>query len=308
MPKTKKGTETKPEAGRTEEAPTPTPAASLGGTPVVTMPKYNPYHRPAAMQETDTTPIRQTYEDIQREAEGPGTGEWRAADKARAQLSEFYRNLQEDERYSQEYKSQTAWAKYEETRAKVEQLAPEAREKMLRSAETLERLSIPVPEQQGLLTKDTDRLLLTAHERSRLEGLVNRAEKQGSGPFKVKPVDLLRAEYERGLAEGGPGGGATVRAVVQLARDYGLDINAIVDGRRKPHHRESLADAEQARRHAQMVGRSVPQPPFPHPRHSQSKDVGTYGSRRRAFTGRDTAPTGEAQRKPGASRRRSHWK
>ena len=104
------------------------------------------------------TPLRQSYEDIQREAKGPGVEEWRQADKARDNLSELYRSLSEDDRYAPEYKSEQAWAKYEETRARVEQLAPEAREKMLRSAEGLERMSIPTPEGEGLITKDTNTL------------------------------------------------------------------------------------------------------------------------------------------------------
>ena len=305
MPKTKKGTEMKPEAGRTEEAPTPTPAASLGSTPVVTMPKYNPYHRPAATQEPDTTPIRQIYEDIQREAKGPGSDEWRKADKLRADLTNLYNSLREDERYAPGFKSQRAWEEYEKVREQVEQLAPEARQKMLKSADNLERLSIPVPEGDGLLTQDTNKLLLTAHAYNRLVGILDRAEKQGEkGPFKRDPSDILKAEYGRGLSEGGPGGGATVRAVYQLARDRGLDIHTIVDEHRKPLHHGALEDAERARMRANMVGRSVPEPPFPHPRHSQSSEVGTYRNKQKAFIPNDRT----ALAKTFQGRRRRSWK
>ena len=95
-------------------------------------------------------------------------------------------------------------SKYEETRAQVGQLAPEARVKMLRSAKGRERMSIPTPEHEGLITKDTDKLLLTAHERSRIEGVINRAEKSAKGPFKTNSADILTREYARGLGEGGP--------------------------------------------------------------------------------------------------------
>jgi hypothetical protein len=308
----KKSTETKPEAAPAKLEETPTsqaPAGSLGGTPVVPMPKYNPYARVhTTTQEPGAavgTPIRQSYEDVQQEAKGPGADEWREVDKARAKLSELYRNLQEDERFAEQYKSEQAWREYEKVRAQVEQLAPEAREKMLKSADGLERLSIPMPEGEGLLTKDTDKLLLTAHERSRIEGLLNRAEKLADkGPSKRGPHDLLEVEYERGIDEGGPGGGATVRAIVGLARDYGLDLDKIVDGRRKHYHYESLEDAGRARMRANMVGRSVPEPPFPHPRYSQPKDVGTYGRKQKAFIPNDrTAPAKRSQ-----GRRRPSWK
>ncbi len=139
-----------------------------------------------------------SYENIQQSAKGPGADEWREVDKARSDLSALYRNLSEDERYAPEYKAETAWAKYEETKAQVERLAPEARQKMLKSAEGLERLSIPTPEGEGLITKDTNKLLLTAHERSRLEGLIARSEKAADkGPFKANPAAILKTAYEQ---------------------------------------------------------------------------------------------------------------
>jgi hypothetical protein len=202
--------------------------------------------------------------------------EWRQADQARSDLSTLYTSLRDDPRYSEEYRAETAWAKYDETRARVEQLAPEARQKMLKSAESLERLSIPTPEGEALVTKDTNKLLLTAHERSRLEGLIARSEKAADkGPFKANPVDILKTAYEQGLNEGGPSGGATVRAVIQLARDYDVDVDGIVDEHRKPHHHGALADAQAAWMRAQMVGRSVPEPPFK--RERGSTPTGTYG-------------------------------
>src|SRR5215211_7927536 len=288
MPKKTAKTETKTEAS---EATSPASLVAAGSgfetTAVVGLPKFNPHARPAsgATEQVSTTPIRQSYEQVQRDARGPGVDEWREVDKLRANLSATYQSLKEDERYAEEYKSECAWAEYEKTKAHVEELAPAAREKMLRSAESLERLSIPVPEHQGLVTKDTDKLLLTAHERSRLEGLINRAEKQAKGPFKTKPVDILAREYERGLNEGGPGGGATVRATIQLARDYGFYINAIVDKHRKPHHHGALEDAQAAKMRVQMVGRSVPQPPFkPGEAGDGNRSTGTYASGAKALS------------------------
>jgi hypothetical protein len=228
-----------------------------------------------------TEAVNPSYERVQQEAKGPGVDEWRQVNKARSDLTSLYRSLSEDDRYAPEYKAQTAWAKYEETKARVQKLALEARQKMLKSAAGAERMSILTPEGEGLITKDTNKLLLTAHERSRLEGLVNRAEKSAGGPFKANPMDVLKAAYEQGLDQGGPGGGATVRAVYELARDWVLDIDAIVDKHRKPHHHGALEDAQAARMRAQMVGRSVPEPPFK--RGEPSAPTGTYGSAQKVF-------------------------
>jgi hypothetical protein len=233
-----------------------------------------------------TEAIRPTYEGIQQEARGPGVDEWKRADKLRADLSSTYQSLRDDPRYTEEHKAETAWAKYEETRAQVEKLAPEAREKMIRSAEGLERLSIPTPEGEGLITKDTSKLLLTAHERSRIEGLLSRAkEVGGQSGFAQKPHAILSREYERGLNEGGPAGGATVRAVYGLARDWGLDIHTIADKHRKAHHHSALEDAQAALMRAEMVGRSVPEPPFKRVRGGTTPrgNVGTLSGAPKAF-------------------------
>jgi hypothetical protein len=239
------------------------PSEAATGPAAIGLPKFNPHRRPSGSSEAvvEHQPVHQSYESVQQEARGPGVDEWRRVDKARADLNAYYRSLSEDERYSPEYKSQAGWERYEQTKAQVEKLAPEARRKMLSSAASLERMSFPTPEGEALVTKDTDKLLLTAHERARLESLVNHRVNAAKGPFKASPVDILKSEYERGLSEGGPGGGSTVRAVLGLLRDWGLDTDSVVDAHRKPHHHGALADAQAARQRADMVGTRVPQPP-----------------------------------------------
>jgi len=80
-----------------------------------------------------------------------------------------------------------------------------------------------------------------------------------------------------------------VRAVYGLARDWGLDIDAIVDTHRKAHHRGALEDAQTARMRADMVGRTVPQPPFKRGGKggAQSRSVGTYSGAPMAFIPRE---------------------
>jgi hypothetical protein len=268
-----------PKNTETSEATEGVPAPSGAHHVVGGLPKFN-FNAPPTTdnrgQITDS-PLRQSYDDVQREAKGPGVEEWKQADRARSDLTTLYTSLRDDPRYTEEHKAETAWAKYDEARAQVEELAPEARQKMLKSAESLERLSIPTAEGEGLITKDTNKLLLTAHERSRLEGLIARSEKAADkGPFKANPAAILKTAYEQGLNEGGPSGGATVRAVIQLARDYDVDVDGIVDEHRKPHHHGALENAQTAWMRAQMVGKSVSEPPFK--RGGGSTPTGTYGS------------------------------
>ena len=303
MPKKTAKTETKTEA-------TPSPASPVAAgsgfetTAVVGLPKFNPHTRPAsgATEQVSTTPIRQSYEDVQRAARGPGVEEWKQADKLRADLAELYNTLREDDRYAPEYKAESAWKRYEETRAQVEKLAPEARQKMLKSAEGLERMSIPTPECEGIITKDTNKLLLRAHERDRLEGLISRQHKMADkGPLKGKsPADVLKEEYERGLRDGGPGGGATVRAVIGLVRDWGLDLDGVVDAQRKAHHRGALEDAHSARIRADMIGRTVPEPPASLKKGTQGgsprRNTGTYAGAPRTLVPREKPTLFKKQR------------
>jgi len=306
---TKKSTkETKGSPGTPQaEQETVEPSASQGGEEapmhgfVGGMKKFNFNRRPSASSsEGDLaklgTPLKQSYEDIREGAKGPGVEEWRAADKVRSDLASLYRTLAEDERYAPEYKTEQAWSAYEQTKAQVERLAPEARQKMLTSAENLERMSIPTPEAESLITKDTTKLMLTAHERTRLEGLLARdRESAGRGPFKAKPREILKREYERALGEGGPGGGATVRAVVGLARDWGLDLDSIVDDKRKHYHHGALQDAQAARQRAQMVGRLVPEPPF---KQNVRAATGSYRARPKALTTQEKQPLFSKRRRP----------
>jgi hypothetical protein len=229
-----------PETKTTEAEPT-TPRRAHSSAPhhVVAggLPRFNFDARPITNEEvrvSDTPTISPSYESIQQQAKGPGVEKWRRIDKLRTDLTNLYNSLQEDTRYTEEHKAHLAWSEYERVRTQIEQLAPEAHKEMSKSAEGLERMSIPVPEGEGLRTKDTSKLLLTASKRSRLEGLISRQEKVAEKrPFKPSPIDILKTAYEQGLDEGGPGGGATVRAVIQLARDYGFDLDEIVDKAQK---------------------------------------------------------------------------
>ena len=247
-----------------------------------------------------------TYESIQAGAKGPGVDEWRQVDKARSELTKFYRDLSEDDTRTPEYKSERARDAYEKTKASVGELAPEARKRMLKSAESLERMSIPRPEGESLLTEDTDKLLLTSHERSRIEGLLSRSsEATGKTPFAGRnPADILRGEYERGLDTGGPEGGATVRAVVGLVRDRGLDIGQVVDGRRRDFHRGCLEDAQDARMRADLVGTTIPEPPFQGAAPGKAKNLGTYNTRTSVLS----SASGAAGSNPFTKKRRPAWK
>jgi hypothetical protein len=231
-----------------------------------------------------TDAVNPTYEDIQSQAKGPGVEEWKRTDKARADLPAFYRELQEDPRITELVRSERAWERYEAAKAQVEADSQKAKELFTKSAQSAERFSVPMPESEGLTTNKTEKLLLTQGEQSRIYRRLDRLE-NARGPLKRSPIQVLEEEYARGLQIGGPQGGAICRAVYEIARDTGADIDAIVDKHRKHYHREALEDAQNAKMRLQLVGKSVSKPPFPHPDKlaQGGKDVGTYRSKTSAF-------------------------
>ena len=253
-----------------------------------------------------TEAVSPTYTDIQNQAKGPGSEEWKSADRARAGLREYYAQLDADPRLSDLARSEQAWQRYEAVRAQVEADGARARELSERSARTAERQSLPMPEGESVITSDKDKLLLTQGEHSRLNRLIDRKSSRATKATPFKLANLLKGEYARGLEVGGAQGGAICRAVVEIARDAGEDIHHIVDAHRRDSHRRALEDAQSAEMRLQLIGKSVSRPPFPRPEELQGggKEVGTYRGKQKAFMPNDRT----ALAKVFQGRRRPSWK
>src|SRR5687768_1186854 len=97
------------------ETPAQAPPSRAGHHVVGGLPRFNFNAPPTTTggQRMTETPLRQSYDDVQREAKGPGVEEWRQADHARENLSELYTSLRDDPRFTEEHKAETAWARYE---------------------------------------------------------------------------------------------------------------------------------------------------------------------------------------------------
>jgi hypothetical protein len=250
--------------------------------------------------------INPTYESIQEQAKGPGTEEWKRADKARASLPEYYRELQDDPRITDLVRSEKAWERYAAVREQVEAESTKAKELSERSAKTAERQSIPMPEGEPVLTSDKDRLLLTQGEHSRINRRIDRTSSRATKATPFHLSKLLREEFARGLEVGGAKGGAICRAVVEIAQDAGEDIHSIVDEHRTPSQRRALEDAQEAYMRQQLIGKTVSKPPFPRPEELQQggKGVGTYRAKQKTLM-----PSSQgASTKLFQGRRRTHWR
>jgi hypothetical protein len=229
--------------------------------------------------------MTETYEQLRDSATGEAGAAWKAADREEANLRTIYRTLKEDPRYTPEHKAEQAWAAYEATKEKIAEGKAKARESLEKQARSGERFSIPMPEGEHLVPSDTSKLLASQNEASRIVRKLDRLE-GSAGPFKRKPAEVLKEEYERGLQIGGVQGGAICRGVLEAADELGVDKDQVVDDFRRPSHRNALEDAQRASMLTQHIGSSIPEPPFPNPRLQRVKAsgrVGSYGGGQKAF-------------------------
>src|SRR5918997_1671614 len=72
--------------------------------------------------------MSETYETLRDSATGEAKTAWDAVDRERTKLREYYRQLEEDPKFADDYKSEQAWARYQSAREKIEAHAPKARE------------------------------------------------------------------------------------------------------------------------------------------------------------------------------------
>lgn len=209
-----------------------------------------------------------TYEELRDQATGEGADAWREADREEGRLRALYRELKEDPRYTNEHKSETAWKAYENARGKIAENRAKARELLQKRARSAEEVSLPLPPFEALHTTDTNKLIASQNEASRIVRKLDRMA-TGDGPFRPDKAGALRKEYGRGLEVGGVQGGAICRGALEAADEVGVDRESVVGGFRKERHREALERAEHCARLAAHVGGKVPEPPFARPDRGQ---------------------------------------
>jgi hypothetical protein len=233
----------------------------------------------------------------------------------RRDLLRQYESWDGDEKYTDEHRAEQQWAAYDKARPLIESKASAAREKLLESADHLERSSIPFPGGQSLRTDSVELLSLTQGERSRIVERLsyehpNIARMKAAGKnvptsSEERPANILREEYSRGLAVGGVQGGAICRAAISLAEDRGMSVDDIVDDHRRDWQKSYLQDAQQARIQARSLYAKVPLPSSKRPGGAQSLEESRAGKRRTPFGAIKKASKGPTFPK---RKKRSSWK
>ena len=210
--------------------------------------------------------MSQTYEQLRDSATGEAGAAWKAADHEKQSLRTLYRELREDPRYTTEHKAQQAWERYEAAQEKKVEGKAKERELLEKQARAAERSSLPFPSGEGLITNDTQKLLASQNEASRIVRKLDRlGDSSAKGPFTPDRAEVLKQEYGRGLEVSGTQGGAICRGVLSVCGELGIDANVVVDGFRNERHHESRERAQHAARLTQYISKRVPEPPFRKP-------------------------------------------
>jgi hypothetical protein len=209
--------------------------------------------------------MSETYEELRDSADGAGGDAWKAADREESNLRSLYRELKEDPRYTDEHKAEQAWKQYERTKDKIAAGKEKAKDLLQKQALSGERFSIPMPAEEALTTSDTQKLLASQNEATRIVRKIDRQDTGAKGPFKPDRTETLKQEYGRGLEVGGVQGGAICRGVLSVCDELGMDKHGVVDGFRKERHHESLERGAHSERLLDLIGGSAPEPPFPRP-------------------------------------------
>jgi len=209
--------------------------------------------------------MTETYEQLRDSATGEAGAAWKAADREEHNLRTLYQELRDDPRYTTEHKAEQAWQRYEAAKEMIVSGKVKAREVLETQARTAEHQSMPLPAKEGLITNDSQKLLLSQNESARIIRKLDRLDENARGPFKPGKVEVLKQEYGRGLEVGGVQGGAICRGVLSVCDELGIDANVVVDSFRKQRHHESLERAQHAAHLTQYISKRVPEPPFRKP-------------------------------------------
>ena len=212
--------------------------------------------------------MTETYEQLRDSATGEAGAAWKAADQEESNLRALYQELREDPRYTEAHKAQQAWERYEDAKERIAASKAKARELLEKQAHSAERSSVPFPAGEGIITSDTQKLLASQNEASRIIRTLDRLDR-GKGPLTQDRTEILKQEYGRGMETGGVQGGAICRGVLSACDELGVDVNAVVDGFRKDRHREALERSRHASQLVQYIGKRVPEPPFRRPGSAQ---------------------------------------
>jgi hypothetical protein len=214
---------------------------------------------------TETHPVSESYETLRDSVENvEARAAWNDADRRTALLTDTYRSLRDDPRFTEAHKSKQMWEAYARQSTHIQAAGEKAREELEKDARGHEMMSIPRPKGENIFNLSTERLIAAQNEAARIARKTQRLQ-DAPGPFKPNTADVLREEYAKGIEVGGVEGVAICKGALMAADELGIPEDEFLNGLRTPEQLAALEKAERCRRMAFSIPKSIPEPPLKRP-------------------------------------------
>jgi hypothetical protein len=208
-----------------------------------------------------------TYEQLRNSVENSeARAAWMDHDRRQHRLTQTYRSLKDDPRYSGSHKAEQMWAAYEREGEHIQAAGEKARELLERDARGHEMRAMPRPKGENVTNLSAERLSLAQAEAARIVRKTQRLQNASyAGPFNQSTADVLREEYARGIESGGVEGVAICKGTLMAADELGISEEEFLDSLRTSEQLEALDKARRARMMAQSISKRIPTPPLRRP-------------------------------------------
>jgi hypothetical protein len=249
------------------------------------------------MTEQQQQEAQRSYERLKNDTElvpRPVREQWIKADATAEGLIQSYEGILRNDELTDEAKQKRAQTLYQEKAPRVAAMRKEARDALLKAAESAERSSIPFVGGEGLTSSDTNALLASQGEADRIRRILERRSDK-SIFSNHSDSDFLTSEYKRGLKLGGVEGSAILRGCLRAAAELGLGDEWLP---REERHHAALDKARRLLYAADGIDTNPPRPPK---------------SLRRSGAGRLRSERGPAnvlvgvESELGSTKRSKHW-
>jgi hypothetical protein len=224
---------------------------------------------------TEGMPVQQSYEQLRDSVENAeARAAWLDHDRRLAALTDTYRSLQDDPRYTEEHKSEQMWETFEKQGEHIQAAGQKARDLLGKEAEGHEMMSVPRPRGENIFNLSTEKFIAAQNECGRIVRKVGGID--ASSPFAANKSQVLKDEYARGMRAGGAEGVAICKGTLMAADELGISEEEFLDDLRTPEQHEQLDKARRARQMAFSIGQRIPEPPI-EKRPLGGFPSGTYG-------------------------------
>jgi hypothetical protein len=179
---------------------------------------------------TETHPVSESYESLRDSVENvEARAAWNDADRRTALLTDTYRNLRDDPRFTEAHRSEQMWEAYAKQSTHIQAAGEKAREELEKDARGHEMMSIPRPKGENIFNLSTERLIAAQNEAARIARKTQRLQDERL-IFSV----LVWPPLERGPHRAGYDHrervGAILEAIAQGSADKAWSVRWEIDG------------------------------------------------------------------------------